>query len=103
MAKVVWALWGVFEDGLETFETHALAPEEWTEEQVIEAAARAYEAQGDEDGRETAQMLRATGQATPLIDADSDRHAIHVTYDPAAPRHRLRIVEEWADVELHLG
>jgi hypothetical protein len=103
VADVVWALWGVYEADLEPFDTHVLAPEDWSEVQVVEAAASAFQARGDEDSLETARMLRATGQATPLIDATSDRHALQVTYDPTASPHRLRIVESWADVELHLS
>jgi hypothetical protein len=46
-------------------------------------------------------MLRATGEAAPLIAIDSPLHRLEVHYDAEAP-YRLVIRESWADVELHL-
>lgn len=103
MASVVWTLWGVFEEDLQTFETHVLAPEAWTEGDVLSAAIAAYEQRGDEEAIDTARMLRQSGQATPLLGTTGRRHALEVAYDPEARPHRLRIVEAWDDVELHLG
>lgn len=103
MASVVWALWGVFEEELQAFETHVLAPEEWTEADVLDAAAAAYEQRGDDDAVGTARMLRRCGQATPLLNTAGRRHSLAVVYDPEAQPHRLRVVESWDDVELHLG
>jgi hypothetical protein len=102
MASIVWSVWGVFEDPPSPFEAHVLAPEEWSEEEVVASAATAYAARADEDGQETARMLRATGEAAPLLGIDSARHRLDVVYDPSAP-YRLVIREAWADVELHLG
>jgi hypothetical protein len=101
MAAVVWSVWGVFDDPVTPFESHVLAPEQWSEAQVVARAADAYEARGDEDSLETAQMLRTTGEAAPLLGIDGPRHRLEVAYDASAP-YRLVIRESWADVELHL-
>lgn len=101
MAAVVWALWGVFDDPVQPFESHVLAPEAWSEQEVVARAAEAYAQRGDEDSIETARMLRTTGEAAPLIAIDGPRHRLEVTYDPAAP-YRLTLRESWADVDLHL-
>jgi hypothetical protein len=102
VAAIVWSVWGVYEDPVAPFESHVLAPEEWSEEEVLARAVEAYEARGDEDSVETARVLRATGEAAPLLAIDGPRHRLEVTYDPDAP-YRLVIREAWADVELRLG
>lgn len=100
MAAVVWALWGVFDDPVAAFESHVLAPEEWSEDEVVARAAAAYAARGG-DALETARMLRSTGEAAPLLAIDGPRHRLEVIYEPGAP-YRLTIHESWADVDLHL-
>jgi|GEM_PF-4472708 len=105
MADVVWALWGVFEDadGPRAFDAHVLAPESWTEAQVLETAAEAYLERGDEDALETAKMLRRSGEATPLVNSAGPAHALEVRYDANAGPYRLTVVESWRDVEFRLG